>query len=123
MQYIPCNSAILAQETRFLPKKALYMPKVFQKVCKSKSSLSIWLFLYPWNLYSTQKFHPRPIPRLFLRTIVFETGTETFFRPNIFETDTETLIETKIFETDTDTLKKLKKSLDTEKSRDAMSHS
>ena len=31
MQYIPCNSALLAQEALFLPKKALFMPKDFQK--------------------------------------------------------------------------------------------
>ena len=31
MQYIPCNSALLAQEALFLPKKALFMPKDLQK--------------------------------------------------------------------------------------------
>ena len=31
MQYIPCNSALLAQEVLFLPKKALFMPKDLQK--------------------------------------------------------------------------------------------
>ena len=36
-----------------------------------------------------QKFHPRPIPRLFLRLNIFETDTETFSRPIprlVFET-------------------------------------
>ena len=33
MQYIPCNSALLAQET---PKKALFLPKDLQKVRKSR---------------------------------------------------------------------------------------
>ena len=36
MQYIPCNSALLAQEALFLPKKALFMPKDLQKKCESK---------------------------------------------------------------------------------------
>ena len=31
MQYIPCNSALLAQEALFLPKKALFMPKDLKK--------------------------------------------------------------------------------------------
>ena len=31
MQYIPCNSALLAQEALFLPKKALFMAKDLQK--------------------------------------------------------------------------------------------
>ena len=40
MQYIPCNSALLAQEALFLPKKALFMPKDLQKkVCKSRQIL------------------------------------------------------------------------------------
>ena len=39
MQYIPCNSAILAQETLFLPKKALFLPKDLQKVRKSRQIL------------------------------------------------------------------------------------
>ena len=40
MQYIPCNSALLAQEALFLPKKALFMPKDLQKkVRKSRQFL------------------------------------------------------------------------------------
>ena len=31
MQYIPCNSALLAQEALFLTKKALFLPKDLQK--------------------------------------------------------------------------------------------
>ena len=41
MQYIPCNSALLAQEALFLPKKALFMPKDLQKkVRKSRQILT-----------------------------------------------------------------------------------
>ena len=36
MQYIPCNSALLAQET---PKTALFLPKYFQKVLNSRQIL------------------------------------------------------------------------------------
>ena len=40
MQYIPCNSAFLAQEALFLLKKALFMPKDLQKkVRKSRQIL------------------------------------------------------------------------------------
>ena len=40
MQYIPCNSALLAQEALFLPKKALFMPKdLKKKVRKSRQIL------------------------------------------------------------------------------------
>ena len=31
MQYIPCNSALLAQEALFLPKKALFCPQISKK--------------------------------------------------------------------------------------------
>ena len=37
MQYIPCNSALLAQETLF--EKSTFLPKVFQKVRKSRPIL------------------------------------------------------------------------------------
>ena len=90
------------------------------------------------------------IARTFFATKIFETDTETFFETKIFETDTETFFETKVFETDTETFfrdqifsrpiprlffetkyfrdrdrysQKIEKSLDTEKSRDEMSHS
>ena len=39
MQYIPCNSALLAQETLFLTKKALFLPQDLQKVRKSRQIL------------------------------------------------------------------------------------
>ena len=34
MQYIPCNSALLAQETLLLTQNSTFLPKVFQKVRK-----------------------------------------------------------------------------------------
>ena len=36
MQYIPCNSALLAQEALFLPRKALFMPKDLLKKCVNR---------------------------------------------------------------------------------------
>ena len=36
MQYIPCNSALLAQETLFLTQKGTFLPKDLQKVRKSR---------------------------------------------------------------------------------------
>ena len=39
MQYIPCNSALLAQETLFLTKKAFFLPKDLQKVRISRQIL------------------------------------------------------------------------------------
>ena len=39
MQYIPCNSALLAQETLFLTQKPLYSPKDLQKVRKLQQIL------------------------------------------------------------------------------------
>ena len=78
---------------------------------------------------------PLPSPK-FLKSKVFENNffqvvTETFFETKIFEADTETFFETKVFLTDTETFfrdrdrysQKSEKSLDTEKSRDEMSHS
>ena len=86
----------------------------------------------------------------FFETKIFETDTETFFETKVFETDTETFFRDQIFsrpiprlfsrlnifETDTETFfrdqnfrdrdrysQKIEKSLDTEKSRDEMSHS
>ena len=66
-----------------------------------------------------------------------ETDTETFFRdqnfrdrdrdffsrPNIFETDTETFFRDQNFRDRDRYSQKIEKSLDTEKSRDEMSHS
>jgi len=39
MQYIPCNSALLAQETLFLTQKGTFLPKDLQKVRKSRQIL------------------------------------------------------------------------------------
>ena len=56
MQYIPCNSALLAQKTLFLPKKALFLPKDLQKVCKSRQILIRNKKAYVW----AKNFHPSP---------------------------------------------------------------
>ena len=40
MQYIPCNSALLAQEILFLTQKGTFLPKYLQKMRKSKFMLS-----------------------------------------------------------------------------------
>ena len=50
MQYIPCNSAHLAQETLFLTqnKKALFLPKDLQKVRKSRRILICGKIAYVW---------------------------------------------------------------------------
>ena len=34
MQYLPCNSALVAQETLFLTQKGTFLPKDLQKVRK-----------------------------------------------------------------------------------------
>ena len=39
MQYIPCNSALLAQETLFLTQKGTFLPNDLQKVRKSQQIL------------------------------------------------------------------------------------
>ena len=39
MQYIPCNSALLAQETQFFTQKDTFLPKDLQKVRKSRHIL------------------------------------------------------------------------------------
>ena len=49
MQYIPCNSALLAQETLFLTQKALFLPKDFQKVRKLRQILIRDKILYVWT--------------------------------------------------------------------------
>ena len=41
MQYIPCNSAPLAQEALFLPKKALFMTKDLQKEVRKSPQILI----------------------------------------------------------------------------------
>ena len=41
MQYIPCNSTLLAQEALFLPKKALFMPKDLQKKVRKSQQIII----------------------------------------------------------------------------------
>ena len=59
MQYIPCNSALLAQEALFLPKKALFMPKDLQK--KVRKSWQILIrdkiaYVRAWNFRLSPKF-------------------------------------------------------------------
>ena len=56
MQYIPCNSAPLAQETLFWPKKALFLPKDLQKVRK------LWQILIRDKIahVRAQNFHLSP---------------------------------------------------------------
>ena len=39
MQFIPCNSALLAQEILFLTQKGTFLPKDLQKVCKLRQIL------------------------------------------------------------------------------------
>ena len=41
MQYMPCNSALLAQKALFLPKKALFMPKDLQKKARKSRQILI----------------------------------------------------------------------------------
>ena len=36
MQYIPCNSALHAQETLFLTQKGTFLPKILRKMRKSR---------------------------------------------------------------------------------------
>ena len=54
MQYIPCNSALPAQETLFFTRKTLFLPKVFQKVRKSRQILIFW------QNNRAQNFRPSP---------------------------------------------------------------
>ena len=42
MQYIPCNSALLAQEALFLPKKTLFLPKYLKKSALIATNLNSW---------------------------------------------------------------------------------
>ena len=39
MQYVPCNCALLAQETLFLTQKGTFLPKDLQKVRKLRQIL------------------------------------------------------------------------------------
>ena len=48
MQYIPCNSALLAQETLFLTQKGTFLPKDLQKVRKSRQILIRDKIAYVW---------------------------------------------------------------------------
>ena len=48
MQYIPCNSALLAQETLFLTKKGTFLPKDLQKVRKLRQILIRDKIAYVW---------------------------------------------------------------------------
>ena len=66
MQYIPCNSALLAQEALFLPKKALFLPKDLQKVRKSRKA--IWVLqIKVWKRVDP----PPPMWNLFIKKIFF----------------------------------------------------
>ena len=47
MQYIPCNSALLAQETLFLTQKGTFLPKDLQKVRKSRQILLCDKIVFP----------------------------------------------------------------------------
>ena len=48
MQYIPCNSALLAKETLFLTQMALFLPKDLQNVRKSRQILIRGKIAYDW---------------------------------------------------------------------------
>ena len=48
MQYIPCNSALLAQETLFLTQKGTFLPKDLQKGRKSRQILIRNKKAYVW---------------------------------------------------------------------------
>ena len=56
MQYIPCNSALLAQETLFLTQKGTFLPKDLQKVRKSRQILIRNKIAY----VRVKKFRPSP---------------------------------------------------------------
>ena len=56
MQYIPCNSALLAQETLFLTQKGTFLPKDLQKVSNSRQILSRNKIAY----VRVQNFRPSP---------------------------------------------------------------
>ena len=96
------------------PKFSRLIPRLF---LRPKFSRPIpRLFLRPKFL--------RPIPRLFFETKYFRDRYRDFFsRLNIFETDTETFFRDQNFRDRDRYSQKIEKSLDTEKSRDEMSHS
>ena len=56
MQYIPCNSALLAHKTLFLTQKTLFLPKDLQKVRKLRQILICDKIAYVW----AQNFRPSP---------------------------------------------------------------
>ena len=73
---------------------------------------------------SSADFFSRPKTRLFFETKYFRDRYRDFFsRLNIFETDTETFFRDQNFRDRDRYSQKIEKSLDTEKSRDEMSHS
>ena len=111
--------------------KPLPGPKFLKsKVFENKFFRSLLrLFLRPKfsrpipRLFLRPKFS-RPIPRLFFETKYFRDRYRDFFsRLNIFETDTETFFRDQNFRDRDRYSQKIEKSLDTEKSRDEMSHS
>ena len=52
MQYIPCNNALLAQETLFLTQKGTFLPKDLQKVRKSRQIFIRDKIVYVWAYFS-----------------------------------------------------------------------
>ena len=48
MQYIPCNSALLAKETLFLTQKGTFLTKDLQKVRKLRQILIRDKIAYVW---------------------------------------------------------------------------
>ena len=121
------------------PKFLRPIPQFFFRTNFFRSSLRLFWYKIFWGRYWD-----------FFETKIFETDTETFFETKVFETDTETFFRDQIFSrpilrlflrpnifvTDTGTFfqdqnfrdrdrysQKIDKSLDTEKSRDEMSHS
>ena len=81
MQYIPCKSALLAQEAMFLPKKAPFMPKDLKKkvpfwvknsVSWARSALlhGIYCILYWVKLANLQLPKKRRICRKIVNTLL-----------------------------------------------------
>ena len=80
-------------------------------------------FLRPiQRLFLRPKFS-RPIPRLFLRPNISKPILRLFLRLKFFDTDTETFFRDQICRYRYRHSQKMKKSLNTEKSREEMSHS
>ena len=61
MQYIPCNSALLAKETMFFTQKGTFLPKDLQKVRKSRQILIQDKIAYVECVWSGHQFPVRHI--------------------------------------------------------------